>query len=164
MHLFDISFPVYAITKTYRKIWEEMNVVYIETESGTYVLDNKNIDGNTIGERRLKIKNSELYIPRKVYYNISQFLHSKYNKFIDSKGNIFSWKKSFNVPLKYHKVAGVIQTEEDCIIHLKDIIFPQKVNCRIAYVINYVGVLHTEYGYVLYEYCENKKKDTYRKI
>ena len=164
MKLKDIQFPVYAIGKNKRKIWAELNVVYIETDNGVYILDNKNLEGNTLGKRRIKIKSDNKYILRKVYYNIEQFLHSKYSTFIDNKGKIFNWEKSIFVPLKYHKVKKVIKYENECVIHLKDINFPQKLNCRLAYGIQYVGVLHTEEGYILYEYSYKLKKDSRRKI
>jgi len=164
MHLFDIKFPVYAIAKNNKRIWEEMNVLYVETDTGIYVLDNKNLSGSTVGERRLKIKNSQLYVPRKVYYNISQFLHSKYTEFLDTTGKYFKWKKSITVPLKYYKVSHVSKYNDDCIVHFKDVECPQKLNCRLAHSIKCIGLLHTEYGYIVYEYSDTYKKDTYRKI
>jgi hypothetical protein len=164
MHLCDLVFPVYTLPKNYKRIWEEYNVLYIETDSGTYILDNKNISGNTLGERRLKLKSEGIFIPRKVYYTINQMIHSTYKSFIDTEGKLFTWKKSKRVPLKYYKVSKVLKDESSCIIHFKDINFPQRVNCRIAYAIQYAGILHTDFGYLLYEYCEGKKKDTYRKI
>ena len=57
LNLFDIQFPIYSITRTYKRIWVEMNVTYIETESGIYVLDNKNVEGDSLGKRRLRITN-----------------------------------------------------------------------------------------------------------
>jgi hypothetical protein len=164
MHLFEIIFPVFAITPGYRRVWEDMNILYIETNSGIYTLDNKNIRGDTVGSRRLKIKNSELYIPRKVYYNIGQMLHSKYRDFMDTSGRYFKWKKSISIPLRYHKVSNISNFKDECIIHLKDIFFPQKVNCRLASALKCVGVLHTQWGYVLYEFSDTLKKNTYRKI
>ena len=164
MHLSDLQFPIYAIAKNYKRIWEDLNVLYIETDSGTYVLDNRNMEGDSLGARRLRLKGSDMFIPRKVYYNVSQLVHSSYKDFIDNSGKVFKWKMSTNVPLKYHKVRKLVETDNGCIIHLKDIEFPQLVNCRIAHVVKYVGVLHTNDGYIVYEYCEAQKKDTYRKI
>ncbi len=164
MHLSDIVFPVYTVTDSYKKIWEDTNVTYIQTQSGIYVLDNKNIDGDTLGKRRLKISNSDLYKPRKSFYSLSQLIKSKHKTFIDSTGSVFSWKKTTTVPLKYHKVIEVYHDDEYCILHLKNIEFPQKVVCSIAYEIKYVGVLHTKEGYILYSYNTEYEKDTWRKI
>lgn len=164
LSLFDIVFPVYTLPKVYERIWEDFNVTYIETVYGIYVLDNKNMDGDTVGKRRLHINNSKLYRPRHVYYNISQFLKSKTNIFMDSLGRVFKYKKTHIVPLKYHKIKSIYRLESgECYIEL-DINFPIKVNCRLAYSMGYVGVLHTKWGYILYSFSEYEMKNTKRKI
>lgn len=165
LRLFDIEFPIYSITPNYKRIWNELNVLYIETDSGQYVLDNKNLNGDTLGQRRLKNKTSKLYIPRKTYYTVSQMLNSKNKIFIDSTGRVFNYKKSITVPLKFHKVIKRIRVESgEYVLHLKGIEYPIKVNARKAFEINYVGILYTSYGYILYSYESEYKKDTRRKI
>lgn len=167
LSLFDIQYPIYGISSKYKKIWNEFNVLYIKTESGTYILDNKNVPGNTLGIRRLNIKNNEtsLYIPRKICHNLEQLLHSKYKHFIDNSGTCFTYKKTETVPLKYHKVEKVVELKDGtCMIVLHSIDFPQKVNCRRAYATSYVGVLYTKYGYLLYSFEEEYKNNTTRKI
>jgi hypothetical protein len=164
LNLFDIEFPIYSITNSYKRIWEDMNVLYIETPYNTYVLDNKNLPGDTLGKRRLQISNSDIYRPRRVYYNIEQFLHSKDKIYIDSLGRCFKYKKTEMVPLKYHKIKDINRLKSgECVLTL-DILFPLKVNCRLAYSIEYVGVLHTKYGEIVYSFEEEYKKDTRRKI
>ena len=164
LNLFDIQFPVYTLPKVYEDIWEHWNVLYIRTIYGVYVLDNKNLDGDTVGKRRLQINNSDVYRPRHVYYNIPQFLHSKTNMFMDSLGRAFKYKKTESVPLIYHKIKSRYRLKSgECELEI-DINFPVKVNCRLAHGIEYVAVLHTKYGYILYSFCEYKKKDTRRKI
>jgi hypothetical protein len=165
LNLFDIKFPIYGITNTYKNIWTDLNVLYIETNTGTYVLDNKNIVGDTLGERRLKIKNSKLYIPRKVYYNIAQLLKSKHTVFIDKYGILFKYKKTQYVPLKYYKIENIDKAEDgQCILAIPKLPFYHKTTCRIAYSINYLGLLDTPFGYILYELSEYKKSDSKRKI
>lgn len=164
LNLFDIKFPVYTITKSYKRIWEDVNVLYIETPYGEYVLDNKNVHGDTLGKRRLQIQNSELYRPRKVYYNIEQFIHSKNNIFIDSIGRCFKYKKTERVSLKYHKVKRVERLECGECMPIVDIAFTIKMNCRAVQAAKWLGILHTKYGYILYETSEVEKKDTWRKI
>jgi len=34
----DITFPIFTITPNYKRIWDEFNIKYIETESGIYIL------------------------------------------------------------------------------------------------------------------------------
>ena len=133
LNLFDIVFPVYSLPKVYEKIWEKYNVTYMETIYGTYVLDNKNMDGDTVGKRRLQINNSQLYRPRHVYYNIPQFLHSKTNVFMDSLGRVFKYKKTEMVPLKYHKIKSIHRLNSgECELEL-DINFSIKVYCMLVY-------------------------------
>ena len=165
MHLLDINFPIFSLTKSHKRVWEDMNVLYIETPSGVYIVDNKNIDGDTIGKRRAKMNADNKYIPRKVYYNISQLLHSKDKHFVDNFGTPFKYEKTEFVPLKFHKVIDTKRLEDgDCVVYLEDIYFPQKLNCRLAHSIQYVGVLHTKMGYILYKFSEEKEADTRRKI
>ena len=160
----DIEFPIFAITPSYKRIWDELNVKYIETESGTYMLDNMNLTGDTLGERRLKITTSLRYIPRKAYYNITQLIKSNNKTYIDNTGCVFTYKKTRMVPLKYYRVMDVVSTEEGCILLIKGINFKLRLNCNVAYDIKYIGLLTTPDGYILYETCEEKKKDTRRKI
>lgn len=160
----DIVFPIFTISNNYVKTWVEDNITYIQTDSGVYVLDNKNIRGNTLGQRRLRINYSKLYMPRQTLHNIPQLLHSRYNVFIDNLGTIFKYKKVKLVPLRYHKVSQIIKTPEGCVLHFNDINNPIKVEASIAYGIEYVGFLHTDIGYITYEYSETLKKNTRRKI
>lgn len=164
LNLFDIKFPVYSLPKSYEKLWTKYNVTYLETIHDTYVLDNKNMPGDTLGKRRAHINNSKLYNPRHVYQNISQFLHSKTNVFIDTLGRVFKYKKTNMVPLKYHKIKDIHRLESgECELEL-DVNFPIKVTCRVAYSIICVGLLHTKWGYILYSLEEEMQNDTRRKI
>ena len=161
----DIEFPVFTITNGNHKIWTEMNVTYIKTDSGTYVLDNKNMPGNNLGERRLQIKNSLRYIPRKAYYNITQLIKSNNKTYIDNTGCVFTYKKTRTVPLKYYKVKDVVHMDEEgCILLIKGVNFKLRTNCRDAYDINYVGLLIVDNNYILYDTSFEPKKDTIRKI
>jgi hypothetical protein len=163
--LSDINFPIFTITPTYKRIWDEFNVKYIETASGIYILDNMNLSGKTLGERRLHIKSGLRYIPRTAYYNITQLIKSKNKTYIDNTGCVFTYKKTRNVPLKYYKVMDVVNMDEEgCILLIKGINFKLRTNCREAYDIKYIGLLITDTGYILYDTSNIQKKDTTRKI
>lgn len=160
----DIEFPIFTITPTYKRIWDEFGVKYIETDSGTYILDNKNMKGDNLGERRLRIKNGSRYIPRKVYHSITQLIKSNNKTYIDNTGSVFTYRKTRNVPLRYYKVMDVVHREEGCILLIKNINFKLRVSCKDAYDIKYIGLLNTDTGYILYDTSDEKKKDTTRKI
>ncbi len=163
-NLANIEFPLYTITMNYKNIWEEFNILYIETPSGIYILDNKNLDGNTVGKRRLKINNSKKYMPRSTISTVAQLIKSNNSTFIDNTGIVFKYKKTKLVPLKYYAAKEVIKLNDYCIVILKGIDYPIKTNCRDAYGIEYVGLLHTNMGYILYEFSDERRKDTRRKI
>lgn len=160
----DINFPIFTITPSYKRIWDEFNVKYIETASGVYILDNMNLSGETLGERRLQIKHGSRYIPRKAYYSITQLIKSNNKTYIDNTGRVFTYRKTRNVPLKYYKVMDVVSTEGGCILSFKGVNFKLRTNCREAYDVHYVGLLSTDIGYILYDVSDMKKRDTTRKI
>ena len=163
--IFTIDFPVFTITKNYKNIWTKDKITYIETESGVYVLDNKNMQGDTLGQRRLRLKSFDMYIPRKVIHSVTQLIKSKHRTFIDNNGIVFKYLKQTLVPLKYYEVSKVVNKPKiGCILYFKDIDNPIIVPCKQAYGINYVGFLITKIGYILYEYSEEIKGDTWRKI
>lgn len=165
LNLSDINFPIYAITNNYKRIYEDLNVLFIETPTGRYVLDNKNMLGKTIGERRLKITNSKLYIPRKIFYTLAQMLNSKYSTFIDNYGKVFNYKKSKFVPLVYYKVEDITRAKDgECILEIPEINYSYKTTCKNAYGILYLGLLCTDFGYIPYEFSEIYKKPSRRKI
>jgi len=160
----DIEFPIFTLTPNYKRIWDEFNVKYIETPSGIYILDNMNLNGRTLGERRLKIKTGLRYSPRKVYYNIAQLIKSNNKTYIDNTGCVFTYRKTRMVPLKYFKVMDVISTEEGCTLLIKGINYKLRTNCREAYNIKYVGLLIVDNNYILYDVSNIPLKDTRRKI
>ena len=162
--LADISFPLYGITSRYKRIWNEFNIQYIETRSGIYILDNKNLDGDTVGKRRLKIKSFDKYMPRMMVLTVAQLIHSKYKVFMDSTGAVFTYVKNKVVPLKYYKVQKITKMEEGCVVSLKGIDYPIKINCREAYAIHCIGLLHTDIGLILYEISEYPRTNTWRKV
>lgn len=162
--IFDVSFPIFALAKQYDRVWTEDNITKIQTPSGIYVLDNKNMKGDNLGQRRLRIKNSKLYIPRVIVQNIPQLINSTYKTYIDNAGEVFKYVKHKLVPLKYYKVRRVLKTEDGCVLYFKDLDNPIKVSCKSAYGIGYVGFLITKLGYIEYDYSEERKKDAWRKI
>lgn len=161
--LTEIKFPIYAITSSYLKIWEEFGVLYIRTKKEK-ILDNKNVDGATLGSRRAKISTDSLYKLKGTIFNVPQLLNSKYNVFIDTNGMVFKYVKHSFVPLKYHKVKSLIKKENGCIVSIKDTTLMLNIPYRDALNIKYVGILHSQLGDILYEFTDERKKDTRKKI
>jgi len=159
----EITFPIYGIATKHRKIYTKNNILYIDTASGTYILDNRNISGNTLGERRVRISEG-LYRPRATVYGITQLVRSKYKYFIDNTGKVFKYTKEKFVPLKYYIIDQITEVSNGCVIHSSKAKFSILVNCREAYLFTYMGILHMGNGDLLYELTDIQKSDTRRKI
>jgi len=77
-----------------------------------YIVDNKNIPGNSLGLRRLKLKEMgiRLKLLKSAVFLISDFI--KLNKarcwWIDSNGQIFTYKKSTSTIIKSYKIERII--------------------------------------------------------
>ena len=166
MHLSDIIFPVYPI-KDYRKIWTNINILYIENEKDIYILDNRNLSGDTLGSRRLRVKNMPIYPLSTPIFNIKQLIKtasSSINKFIDSSGTLFDYNKDSYVPLKYHKIIRMEQGKGRLFIFIKEMACPIIMEGNISINYKYIGLLYLDEGIIPYELLEERKKHTRRKV
>ena len=129
------------------------------------VLDDRNMSGDTLGKRRLQTHLLSKYkLNRKVDDFISLLKQStKY--FIDTKGVVFIYEKTKNVPLKYLPIKNIEKKGTGCLLYLYSykpgLIIPRPPPDNIKYV----GVLFIEkYPWRPYDYSEEKLKNTMRKI
>lgn len=159
-----IRWPIYAIGN-YRSLKEIDNVLRIITDYGAeYVVDNKNLYGDTLGNRRLRVKDEKLYKLKGIYYTAFDVFNSKYKTFIDSNGILFTLNKKVKRDLIYAKVIAtrvhknkVLCTCEG-IGKLIEIPFIPKIMPK------YLGLLKIPGDFLLYELSKVKKKDTWRKF
>jgi hypothetical protein len=164
MKLIDINFPVFCI-KEYEKIIQEDKIIYIEIDEIKKIVDNKFLSGETLGERRLKIPKDKRYGLKFSYLNYHQLLKSKCKLFIDNKGNLIKYKKHYRATLTYHKIVKVKQVEHiGYILYMEDINIPMEVMTTAYNYQNYVGLLQYNNGYLIYEFCDIKKKTSWRMI
>lgn len=154
MKLSEISFPVYNlrhVTRTY----EENKVLYAETIYDTYIIDNKNLRGDTLGERRLRVQGEKLYRLGEVVENLQQFkqISKKSDNFIDSTGKVFKYKKSRYCTVRTYEVVAVHPNK---VVSLRGTSIPYKVKDVLAYVC----LLHTSnQGRLVFETTDEHKED-----
>lgn len=91
--LSKVVFPAYRL-RSYTRMYNEELALLIETRNGTYILDDKSLEGETLGERRLKIADEYLYPLSDIVFTLEELIRSKSNKFIDSAGEVITYKKS----------------------------------------------------------------------
>ena len=151
IYLKNIKFPVFPLTNN-NIFYNENTKLVCEMESGNKkIVDDKSLDGDSLGIRRLKIPPDDLYKLRRACFDIGNFLlYTKlYKNFVDSNGILFSYKKSTLVPLYYRKVLRHVPYKGGTMLLI------EKVHCPIWYYrtieLNktYAALLYINRGYVL---------------
>ena len=104
--LSKVVFPAYRL-RSYTRMYTDGAATLIETRNGTYILDDRNIEGDTIGERRVKIDAEYLYPLTDVVFTLEDLIRSKSNKFVDSKGEIITYKKSKMYKIDCKKIESM---------------------------------------------------------
>lgn len=133
------------------------------------VIDDKNIPGNTLGERRLQMsmRKIPLYNLKKAVYSLGDLLRISSNPnlwLIDSIGTLFKYKKSVRAPLTCHKIVKVLRNSKGmCIIELEGIHERFKIMNDIKEC-KYAGLITINKRYILYGLYEIPFKRTYRKV
>lgn len=170
MNITDIQWPIYYIGQ-HDRIYTEFNVTYLENKGRTFIIDNKNLAGDTLGSRRLRVKKEDLYNFRKTLFMFSELIEFTRTKkiidrrFYDSKGNMFLYRKSLFVPLKCFAILYVEDYPTYKLISVKGL----KQRFRIPnnywnFRYNFLQALALADHYILYDLSMEAIKDTRRKI
>jgi len=129
------------------------------------VLDDKNMKGETLGVRRLQSPFKKLVPLNKSVNTHIGIIKQNTPYFIDSKGMPFIYEKTLMCPLKYYKIKEVERKVVASVLKLYGVkqgfVVPRPPEPNNTWA----GVLH--FGglpWLLYEYSEDKKKDTRRKV
>ena len=164
-----VTWPVYQL-REHKRTWVEMRVTFIETLFGTFVLDNKNLSGKTLGMRRIQLAKvldkRELYKLKTIYYNISEIVNAKHKVkvYIDSAGEIITRQKQKYVPLLFRKVENIEVIDNKLLCTCKGIHRPILVPYMPRIMPKYLGLLVVKGDYLIYELTQELRKDTRRKV
>ena len=161
----EIRFPVYPL-RSYRKKYTIDKVTYIESNFGIFVLDNKNLSGKTLAERR-SISSSLLYPLNKSYYTIEELMLAKHKEYIDSYGTVFKYKRTNFVTVYCHKVTGIDQLSSGGYLIKTETLKPIRYEGLDLYQANddipYVLVFESN-GYIIYGFSYEFMEPTRIKI
>lgn len=154
-----IQFPVFILPSGN---WELVDgLLLIDNQ----IVDDKNMPGATLGIRRLQTHFTELVPLRHSIDSLIGILKQTTKYFIDSKGTPFIYQKTMNSSLKYYKIRKVELKEKASVLWLKDVNFPFTIPRPPPRELTWAGVLHIGgLPWLLYEYSEEKLKDTRRKV
>lgn len=169
MLLTDINFPIFPI-RGYTKLYEESNMLKIDTYVKSWIIDNRNLSG-TFSKRRLQMDKKTKYPLTLVIFNISQLISykSKTNKYIDWDGKLIKYKKRKVVKLKYYLIKGIKKGKSSIALFVENLPFPIYVTytqLSNAYKFDklYVGLLEYNGGKLFYNWSTKYKCESWRKI
>jgi hypothetical protein len=159
MKLSDVKFPVYVVHTD--EVINRDGILWCEGA----VVDDKNVKGSTIGERRLKTPMKNLYSLRHMLENFIDMSKHRGKFYVDSDGKFFVYEKSITAKLKYHKIKKIVPKGVASLLYLHGVDNPFEIKRLPSNFEQYAGVLYIRnIPSYLYELTTDKKKDTWRKV
>lgn len=175
MNLLEINWPVFRLGE--HKPVVEDNLVYyskeyvdkesLATKIGLRIVDDKSVQGATLGLRRLVITGVRLFPIRQAMYFLGDLIKiaKQTTWFIDNSGKVFQYRKSSRAKLTAHKIKKVLPLEGmGAIVEVDGL--PQRFKCMYAPKPDqyYAGVLRWGLGYILYGFYDEQFKATHRLV
>lgn len=154
-----IRFPVYELDSGN---WERQDgILFLEDK----ILDDKNMQGDTLGVRRMQTPHKNLSPLKKQVDTLRGVLKSDKKHFIDSNGFPFIYEKTKFSKLKYYRIKRVIQKDVCSLLCLDGVKQKFVVPRPPPEGVRYAGLLHIgELPWMLYNYSEDRPLDTRRKV
>jgi len=153
VNLSEVRFPVYNI-RNVESIFEEDKILYAETLYNTYVIDNRNLAGNTMGKRRLRVQDP-LYTFGESADNLLELVTGKWatKVFVDANGMRF---KNYKTTYCLVRTYGVKTIHGANVAEVHGTSIPYRVKNCLAYV----QLLHTSnQGRLVYGTVDEYKED-----
>ena len=159
MKLENIRFPLYIVHSD--EVLRRDGVLWVDGA----VLDDTNVHGESLGERRLRTPLKNMYDLKHQIDNFGGLIKHRGRFYIDSNGKFFIYEKSKKATLKYHLIRKVEQKDIVTLIWIQNIPFPFEVPRPPHRTELYAGILYISgKPAYLYELSTKKCKDTWRKI
>lgn len=158
MKLSEITFPIHRI-RANLGIREESKITYVTNMSNEeQILDNKNLLGDTLGKRRLRIR-SDIYPLYYTISNVETLIKHPNHTFIDDLGKIFKYEKTHILgTIEYKPIERVLNEEGRYpIFWVKGIDYPFKTGNYKSLRNLYAGILSYRGGHLLYELSKEMK-------
>lgn len=153
------KFPVYVVHTDNVELID--GILWVEDQ----VLDDKNMSGETLGKRRLQTPMKSLYPLRYMITDTVELIKHRGNFYIDSTGMFFRYHKQKSLPLKYHKIRKTEKRRGRTVVWLKGINNAYDFARPPSPQETWAGVLYRSgIPWLVYEVCEERKKDTWRKV
>jgi len=129
------------------------------------VVDDRNMEGKTLGIRRLQTPYPTLFPLRRSIDYLNGILKQQKKTFIDSKGIPFIYEKTIRCQLKYYRIKKKELRDTECLLWLKGVSTPFSCPRPPDESYGYAGILLlSRFPWILYEYSDQPKKDTWRLV
>ena len=157
MQLNDIQFPIYVL---HDECEEQDGLLWCDG----MVVDDRNQDGKTLGKRRLQSPH-QLYPLKRMIESFTGLIKHKGKNYVDTNGKYFRYTKSIKGDLICHKIKKKESKDIGTVIWLEGIPHAFTEKRPIAENMRYARVLYLHKSpFLVYDYCERKKRKTWRKI
>ena len=155
----ELTFPLFVIHTD--NIEELDGIVWIDDQ----VLDDTNMEGETLGLRRIQSPMQSIYPLKYMIEDEIGLMKHRGNTFIDNQGKVINYEKTRSLKLKYHKIVQRDKKDIATVLWLKDVPYPFAEKSPPDIEITWAGLLY-DHGipWKIYDFSEEKKKDTWRKI
>jgi len=154
----NIQFPVYLLP---HEDWSFSDgLMFMEGK----VVDDRNQEDNSLGKRRLFTPHELFPLSRSVD-SMQGLLKQTEKTFIDTSGRPFIYEKTKRCDLKYYKIKKKELRDTYTLLWLEGVNSPFTVPRPPEADMLYAGVLLLHgLPWILYEYSEQAKKTTWRKV
>ena len=155
----NLDFPLFLLGSSN---WELVDgLLLLDGE----LLDDKNMRGETLGLRRMLTPHKKQYHLREMITTANGLMKQKTKYFIDNSGRPFIYEKIEFAKLKYLKIKKIDYKTKACLLCVHGCSFPFTIPRPPEPGYTWAGILHIrDNPWLLYEYAEEKLKDTRRKI
>jgi hypothetical protein len=157
LHL--IQFPVYVLHND--EVEKRDGLLFCDTQ----IVDDRNVQGETLGIRRLKTPHKNLYPLKYMLEDFRSMIQHRGNNYIDSSGRYFQYEKTTTIMLDSIQIEKIEQKGTASLIWLRKVPFPFTVKRPPEKEMKYAQVLMVnKKPSVLWSYAEKKQKRTWRKV
>lgn len=106
----EYNFPIFQLSDKYINIIKEGNLSYaVDSANDRYLIDNKNLKGDTIGSRRLRVvdKASLAKFTKAIFSLEYLILNARSNVYyVDNLGKVVTYKRKIRAMLKSYKLLS----------------------------------------------------------
>jgi hypothetical protein len=147
----NVAFPVFKLRSS--EVHYYRGVLYIENK----IIDDRNLEGDTLGKRRLKILEEEKYYLKGAALDFVGLLQANHRHFITNKGQAFTYIKKKRCKVKSFKIKDVLHKDSFSVVKLEGI----KLDFSVARPppLGYLWasvIFINEFPWEIIEYSENK--------